>query len=249
MKSESILIARANDLANKAAKSGQAASKFLTPIEAQSIAQYFSRRHDVVLTLDGGFENAERTRAIFINSEWGNYERSELFTALKISYRPQDTLGHRDILGALMGLGIERDTIGDIIALDQLHVLVCLPELGGFIADNLTRAGRVGIEVSIIGLDKLPERDEELTEKTDTVASLRLDAVLCATFGLSRTKAAELIAAGLVSLNHQDCLRPDKEIDEQSLLSIRGYGRAKLLEIGGVSRKGRTFIRIGVYGR
>ena len=249
MKPDNILISRANDLASKAAKSGQTASKFLTPAEAQSIAQYFSRRHDITLTLDGGFENAERTRAIFINSEWGKYERSELFAALKISYRPQDTLGHRDILGALMGLGIERDTIGDIVAVGQFHVLICLPELGGFIADNLIKAGRVGIHVSNIELDELPAREEKLTEKTDTVASLRLDAVLCATFGLSRTKAAELITAGLVSLNHQNCLRPDKEIDEQALLSIRGYGRAKLLEIGGVSRKGRTFIRVGVYGR
>jgi len=81
------------------------------------------------------------------------------------------------------------------------------------------------------------------------VASLRLDAVLSAAFGMSRTKAAELIAAGRVSFNHQVCLRTDKEVDEDSLLSVRGLGRAKLLEIGSVSRKGRSFIKIGVYGR
>jgi len=107
----------------------------------------------------------------------------------------------------------------------------------------------VGLDVSAIGLDEIPAREEELTIKTDTVASLRLDTVLSAAFGMSRAKAAELIAAGRVSLNHQVCLRTDKEVVEDSLLSVRGLGRAKLMEIGGVSRKGRSFIKIGVYGR
>ena len=98
-------------------------------------------------------------------------------------------------------------------------------------------------------LEELPAKQEELTIKTDTVASLRLDAVLCAAFGLSRTKAAELTAAGRVNLDHQPCLQPAKELSEGALLSVRGVGRAKLLEAGGVSRKGRIFVRIGLYGR
>jgi RNA-binding protein YlmH len=126
---------------------------------------------------------------------------------------------------------------------------VCLPELGGYIIENFTKAGRVGLEASAIGLDELPTRAEELTIKTNTVASPRLDAVLSAAFGMSRVKAAELIATGHVSLNHQVCLRTDKEVTENSLLSVRGLGRAKLLEIGGLSRKGRSMIRIGIYGR
>jgi len=242
MKENDILSARMNDLASKAIKKGFAASKFLTPAESQSIAGYFSRRKDAALTVDGGFEGAERTRAVFTNPDWGGYERADLFAALKAVHRPQDTLVHRDILGALMALGIERDTIGDIIVGEAAAAFVCLPELGGYIIENFTKAGRVG-------LDEIPAREEKLTIKTDTVASLRLDAVLSAAFGMSRTNAAELITAGRVSLNHQVCLRTDKEVVEDSLLSVRGLGRAKLLEIGRVSRKGRSFIKIGVYGR
>ena len=85
--------------------------------------------------------------------------------------------------------------------------------------------------------------------KTDTVASLRLDAVLSAAFGLSRTKAAELIAAGRVDLGDSPCLKPAKDLVEGAVFSVRGFGRAKLLEIGGKSRKGRVFIKIGLYGR
>ena len=249
MDSNDMLIARMNDLANKATKSGYAASKFLTPAEAQSVTEYFTRRRDVVLTFDGGFEGAERTRAVFTNTDWGEFDRAELLAALKITHRPQDTLGHRDILGALMALGIERETIGDIIIDEGLAALVCLPELSGYITENFTKAGRVGFELSQTSLDELLAREEELTIKTDTVASLRLDAVVSSAFGISRTKAAELIVAGRVSLNHQICEKADKEVGENALLSIRGLGRTKLLEVGGVSRKGRMFIKIGIYGR
>ena len=249
MNENDILIARMNDLATRAAKTGFAASKFLTPAESQSIVNHFSHRRDAILTVDGGFDGAERARAVFTNPDWGVYERVDLFAALKAVHRPQDTLGHRDILGTLMAQGVERDTIGDIIVDEAASAFVCLPELGGYIIENFTKAGRVGLDVSVIGLDEIPAREEELTIKTDTVASLRPDAVLCAAFGLSRAKAAELIAAGRVSFNHQVCLRTDKEVDENSLLSVRGLGRAKLLEVGGVSRKGRNFIKIGVYGR
>ncbi|MCL2355766.1 MAG: YlmH/Sll1252 family protein [Defluviitaleaceae bacterium] len=242
-----VLLAHANDLAKKAARSGFAASKFLTPAEAESIK--FSRNRDADLVFDGGFDDAERTRAIFINPDWGSYEREEIFAAIKISHRPQDTLGHRDILGALTALGIERETIGDIIVGDNAASFVCLPEISKYIIENFFQAGRVGVSSEIITLDELPVREENLTLKTDTVASLRLDAVMCAAFKLSRTKAGELISAGRVSLRHQICLRPDKDVSENAVISVRGLGRAKLLEIGGTSKKGRTFIKIGLYGR
>jgi len=242
-----ILIARMSDLASRAVKTGFTASKFLTPAESQSIAEHFSRRRDASLTIDGGFEGAERTRAVFTNPDWGGYERTDLFAALRVAQRPQVTLGHRDILGALMALGIERDTIGDIIVDEAAAAFVCLPELGGYIMENFTKAGRVGLEVSAIGLDELPVRTEELTIKTNTVASPRLDAVLSSAFDMPREKAAGLIAAGRVSLDHQVCLRADKEVAEGALLSVRGLGRARLLEIGGLSRKGRSFIKFGIY--
>jgi len=145
-----------------------------------------------------------------------------------------------------MALGIERDTVGDITVTGNTATIVCLPELSDYIIENLSKAGRVGISVSEVSLEELLSRQEELEKKTDTVASLRLDAVICAAFDLSRTKASELISAGSVSLDHQQCLQPAKEVGEGAILSIRGIGRAKLLEIGGTSRKGRIFIRIGV---
>jgi len=244
-----IIIARMGDLSEKAAKVGVAASKFLTPSEAVSVGETFANRRDVSVTFDGGFEGAERVRAVFMNPDWGEFERTKFFTVLEVLYRRQDTLGHRDILGALMALGIKREAIGDIVVGEHFTGVICLPEMSEFIIENFTKAGRVGLSLSKVSLEEIPAREEDLTIKSDTVASLRLDAVLSSAFGLSRTKAAKLIVAGQVSLNHQICEKTDKEIAENALLSVRGMGRAKLMEVGNLSRKGRSFIKIGVYGR
>ena len=248
MEKAELLLSRMEDLAKKALKTGCAASKFLTPAEAHGVSEYFMYKR-VNLSFDGGFADAERVRAVFLNPDWGKYNRDALFSALMFEFRAQDTLGHRDVLGALMALGIERDTIGDIVITGNSAVTVCLPELSGYIMDNLSKAGRVGISIKDISLDELPLRQEELNIKTDTVASQRLDAILSAAFGLSRAKASELINTGNVSLDYQACMQPAKEVSEGALLSVRGLGRAKLLEIGGISRKGRIFVRIGLYGR
>lgn len=244
-----LLFSRMEDLAEKAVKTGCVASRFLTPAEAQSTAMYFKNKGYIKLRLDGGFENAERVRAVFINPDWGICERSRVFGALRISHRPQDMLGHRDILGAIMALGIERDTIGDIVSEEHSATVVCLPELGAYIIENLSKVGRVGVTVTHLSLDELPQRRENLAIKTDTVASLRLDAVLRAAFDLPRAKASELIIVGKVNVDYLPCLQPAKEIQEGTLISVRGLGRAKLIEVGGLSRKDRLFIQIGVYGK
>ena len=236
------------DLAEKALKAGNAASRFLTPAQAQSVREYFKYK-DTVFSFDGGYEDAERVRALFLNPDWGQYDRADLFTALKIEFRRQETLGHRDILGALMALGIERSCIGDIICGDSFTAVLCVPEMGAYISENFTKAGRVGVKASVTGLDELIIEREEPQIKTAAVASLRLDAVLSAAFALSRSNTSELIAANKVSLNHLPCIQPAKEVNENDLISVRGFGRAKLLEVGGTSRKGRVFLRFGVYGR
>ncbi len=247
MKEKDILIRHMEDLAEKALKTGSASSRFLTPAEAGYTGTYFSHRKDISFSLDGGYEGAERVRAVFLNPDWGKCSRTDLFCALKIESRPQDPLGHRDILGAVMALGIERNTIGDII--ETPAALICTPEISGYIMDSLKKAGRIGIKLSEFPLTDIPAKTENLKIKLNTVASLRLDVILCAAYGLPRSKAVSLIQSERVSLNHELCKQPAKELSEGVLLSVRGLGRAKLLDIGGESRKGRRFVRIGVYGR
>ena len=244
---DKILLNHAEDLARKAAKKGFAASKFLSPAEAETIRQYFANRKDVTVAFDGGFPSAERVIAVFSNPDWGEYDRGGLLTALRISHRPQDTIGHRDVLGALMNLGIVRETVGDISVDPAPAVLVCLSEIAEFILQNLTRIGRVGVTAAQIPLSSLPEKEENIEVKSITVPSLRLDAVISGAFNISRTTAAEAITAGRVALNHAECLKPDKELTEGALFSVRGIGRARILAVGGKSRKDRLRVDVGIY--
>jgi RNA-binding protein YlmH len=246
MLEKDILIPRMEDLAERAVKTGFAVSKFLTPAEAISVYNYFKKYKNISLTLDGGYEGAERVRAVFLNADYGEYNRSELFTAFKIETR-RETIGHRDILGSVMALGIERSAIGGILS--EPPMLICLPEIAEYIAENLTQIGRANVKLTATELSEISPQTEIFDIKTNTVASVRLDSVASTAFNLPRSKAVLLIESGRVSLNHEVRLQPSKEVAEGDIISVRGMGRAKLLEIGGTSKKGRIFIKIGVQGK
>ena len=241
-----ILLSHLDDLARRTQKTGAAYSRFLTPAEAAAAAQTFQNRRDVTLLLDGGFEGAERQMAVFLQPDWGSFEREEAMTALRLTYRKQDALSHRDILGALMALGIKRELLGDIEA-GNPGFLICTAQIAPYLLQNLDKAGRVGLKLTQIGFDELPARGIELEEWKDTVASLRLDAVAAAAFRLSRSEAVRAVETGLVQLNHEEVLSGVKAVRKGDLLSMRGKGRVHVVEAGGESRKGRIWVTFGKY--
>ena len=243
---DKMFLSHMDDLAQKAQKSGAAHSKFLTPAELEQLRRSYGNRRDVNFLTDGGFENAERCIAVFLNPEWGEYIRESVISALELSHRPQDELSHRDVLGAALALGIERDVLGDILIEPSRAVLICLSRTAQFIKENLKTAGRAGLTVSEIPIGSLPMLPENFTCVSGTVASLRLDAVLAFAFHISREQAQKKIAAGLVQLSHQVCLEPTKMVSPGSVISLRGGGRARLAEVGDMSPKGRYRIRLHI---
>jgi RNA-binding protein YlmH len=247
MKEWDQLAAHMNDLARRASKTGIASSKFLTPAEKQQVKQRFALRQDILLTLDGGYIGAEREIAVFTQPEFGVYHADDCLSALKVKYRPQDPVSHRDVLGSLMALGIERAVIGDILCGSGETALICLKSIAAYLTEHLQRIGRVGVYVSAMTFSDLPERHEELIIKTATVASLRLDAVLCAMFRLSRSRASELILTQKINLNHMPATDPSQKVPEDATLSVKGMGRALLISTDGFSKKGRIFIKFGLY--
>ena len=244
---DKMFLSHMDDLAEAAQKHGVSHSKFLTAAELEQVRQRYGNRQDVTLLTDGGFENAERCVAVFLNPDWGEFSRDSVISALELSHRPQDELFHRDVLGAALALGIEREVLGDILIEPSRAILICLTRTVSFIMDNLKTAGKVGLTISEIPLDFLPALPENLERISGTVASLRLDAVLALAFRLSRELAQEKIAAGQVQLSHQVCLQPAKTVSLNDVISLRGSGRVRLLEIGGLSQKGRQRIVLGRY--
>ena len=215
------------------------AGAFLTPAQAAEARRGFGER----VRLEGGFAQAERVIPVFMRE----YDPEELLSAIELRFRPQDSLSHRDILGAALGLGLKRAVLGDIAVEPGHAFLVCLPRVCGFILKNLTKAGNVGLQAAQIPLATLPGACKSLRERRGTVVSLRLDAVLAEAFRCSRGAAEESLRLGLVQLRHEECRNGAKPVREGDIISLRGKGRVKLLEAGGETRKGRIWITIGEY--
>ncbi|MBR4703840.1 MAG: RNA-binding protein [Oscillospiraceae bacterium] len=194
----------------------------------------------------GGCPEAERT-VFILPADWQTEEQVRTgedspVCVLRAHWRGAEGLGHRDFLGALMALGIERDLIGDIIPREGSCDIVLLREIAPYVLQNLSSAGRTALT-----LEEIPEaeaREAEFRLIRDTVASLRLDAIVGSGFSLSREKASAAIRAGRVTLNGMECLKPDKPVEAGSKISLRGLGKIRLAEAGGLSRKGRTQVLI-----
>lgn len=224
-----------------------AATVFLSPRE-QQLAEGMLRAAGVRsgYVFDGGYEEAERRLLVFL-PDWAEAAEDEL-VFLRATFHGQDsTLSHRDILGSLMGLGVTRERVGDILVSPHSADIVAAPSLRDFFLQEWGQASRVRLDVSEIGREALCVPQLQVKTIRDTVSSLRLDAVAASAFSLSRGRAAELIAAGRVNLDHTPCLKPDKPVAEGAVLTARGLGKAKLSAVGGLTKKGRIGITIERY--
>lgn len=239
---ERLLLARVLDRYEQCqARNVPAATGFLSAGEqaaAQALLNAAGIREGYMFA--GGYEGAER-RLIYFLPDWGEGLEPPI-AALRAVFRGQERPGHRDCLGSLMGLGIAREKLGDILLSEESCDLLAAEDLADFLVQSWESAGRVRLLVERIGLDELKVPEARFETVRDTVMSLRLDAVASAAFGLSRSRAAELIAAGRVSLNHAPCLKGDRLVAEGDVLTARGFGKCVLREVGGLSRKGRTTI-------
>ena len=146
-----------------------------------------------------------------------------------------------------MGIGLVRERVGDILVGEQSAQIVCLKEAAPIILSQFGQAGRYRLRLKEIPLADLSPAPNQVKVIHDTVSTLRLDAVLAAGFSLARGRAADAVAGGRVSLNHRECLKPDKAVEEGDVLTCRGLGKCVLKTVGGQSRKGRIIIEIERY--
>ena len=199
------------------------------------------------VAFEGGYEGAERRVAGFYAG--GAEALSFPIRRLRVDWNARyGSIGHRDILGALMGLGIERETLGDIAMLKEGALLFVHEDMADYVAANLESCGRVKVRVSPCGEEVAPPEPEG-TLLYRTVPSQRLDAVLAAAYDLSRQKAQEMIRAELVKVDHAVETRADARLEAGSLVSARGLGRFRVQEVTGLTRKGRMGLRLFVYGK
>ena len=241
------LIKRADDLAARAEKTGSVThTAFLTPAEQYAL-RAFRPRGNCRMVFSGGAAGAERQCAFFL-PDWMEeeaFDPSETIRCIRITAH-FGAPGHRDYLGALLGMGVGREWIGDILIDESTAHVLCIQSVERHLL-GIEKVGRCGVKTAAVALDAVPVPERKVKEVSFTVQSPRLDAALSGLFHLSRTQAAERIRAGDASLNDAECLRPDAEIRPGDIVSLRGYGKAEVKDLGGQSRKGRTYLTGEVY--
>lgn len=239
---------RLRELALRARYGGAACyTRFLEPsMEPQVRAA--AAEAGVNASLWGGYADAERRIAAFYCFEppqEGDYPLACLELNWNAKYFSP---GHRDLLGAVMGLGLERDATGDIAsgAREGSAYLFAHCDVEAYILANLDSAGCASLKLRrATGAPEI--RPPEGICLRVTVSSPRLDAVLAAGLKLSRSEAQRLIDGGFVKRNHIETLRGDIHLEEGDLLSARGYGRMRVEGFEGLTRKGRQAVRLFRY--
>lgn len=234
---DKILVSRLYDLARSARGGWRPSGFFLDPAKCSKIQSWFG---DCEPVLWGGYQEAERQMVSFGDAaalaSWFPVSAVRLKSSV-----PWD-VSHRDVLGAVMSLGIDRAKLGDILVTQKQATLFCDAPLTDFFSQQLCSVGRYSVKTQEIAADQVEIPQKNYREVTDTVASLRADCIIAAVYSMPRGKAQEAIASGRVMVNWEELTSFSSELREGDVISLRGLGRSELTKIGGVSRKGRIYI-------
>ena len=198
----------------------------------------------------GGYEGAERQMLVYLPEyleQDALYEEAAPRVCLRATFFDGDAPTHRDFLGALMGAGIARETIGDICVGKGACDFFVTQEIAPYILQNFTGAGRTKVHLEKIALTEVAVPEPETKEIRDTVASVRLDSVISSGFRIGRSAAAQYVSAGKAAIDGLPCEKPDKQLDEGVKISVRGLGKIKLRAINGKTKKDRISIIIDRY--
>ncbi len=241
---------RALDLANQSlVRNCYTFSGFLSPEEQDAVMRVMEKEGLTQYSFYGGTPSAMRAVAVFGSESDLGYRFEapvEVLHIQPLSVRFAEHLTHRDYLGALMSLGLERDTLGDILIREQEAWLFCLETVAEYIIRNLTSIRHTSVTCSRAAEDvPMPEARTEACRVN--AASERLDAVVAAVTGLSRTRAQELIRNEKIFVNGRCVTCGSREMKPQEILTIRGFGKMIYQGVTGTSKKGRYYITIHKY--
>ena len=244
------LYARLDDLCRAADRGEIGQSDFLTPRELHYACAYLGRRGASFLTF-GGYEDAERKKVYILPDymegvtsadELDGYGHAHLIGAVRVSSAGYRKLTHRDYLGSVLGLGLERAVLGDILVIGddgEDAVIFCNEALVGYLCEELVWVAREKVKCAAAELSEIEIPPRRFATVNDTVASPRTDCVVGALCSLSREKAREAVVSGLVEVDFEAEERPDRTVSAPCTLSVRGYGRFRLISVEDKTKKGR----------
>lgn len=220
---------------------------FLDPREQFIVQSIIGSEDDVLVKSYGAFTNAERQRMLIYPS-YVEVEKADFQIAVfSIQYPFKfEKLRHQDILGALLSLGLNRDKFGDIYVKENLIQFALSKEVAHYVQMNLNTIGKVKVQLDEINDEsKLIQLEEQWNEYNLILSSMRLDNVVSTILNISRSKAQNFIKSGKVKVNFAIREENSFEIGEGDLLSVRGFGRIKIISIEGRTNKEKIRLKIG----
>ncbi|MBQ8763389.1 MAG: hypothetical protein IJZ07_04735 [Clostridia bacterium] len=253
---DKLLLAKIRDRARQCSDNSMITSSVFLDMRERSVVA--SSRFDARMIFYGGFDDAERTTAVFLPEYVEARDLQDLFEYFedcpeadpisiieieKDKFSP--ALSHRDYLGALMGLGIKREMTGDIIVSENGCKMAVLEKIAPFIVENLGKAGRGTLKAKIVSSCEARKGTKAVgTPDSFTVSSMRLDSIVKNAFRVSRGDACTAIESGLVFVNDLECTKSDKKISDGDKIVFRRKGRIIIKNCSGVSKKGRIIVEI-----
>lgn len=250
MSEKTLLAQRLMELANRSYNNNQYA--FTNFLSVQELSEYYGMERELSfagVTVFGGCDIAERQMIRFGSEENLGYVEEFPITPILIkplSSKFSDDLNHRDFLGALMNLGIKRETLGDIFVKGNEACLFCIDSMAEYITENLTRIKHTTV-IASRDCDVSNITEPTLEDKIIQVNSERIDAVIAKVYNLSRGDALELFPKNLVFLNGRLCTENAKNLKAEDKVSVRGFGKFVFANVAGISKKGKTNCLIRIY--
>lgn len=215
---------------------------FLDPREQYILKVIVGSYPELTLTFNGGSPNSERKRAMIAPEYFSPQEEDFELVLLEVDYPEKfATIDHRNVLGTLMSLSIERDQLGDIIVGDKIQFIL-IKNIQSYIMLELKRIKNVPVKLHEVPLEDMIQSKEDWTTHQATVSALRLDVVLKEMIRKSRSIAKQYIEKKRIKVNHTIIERPDFQLEPGDLLSIQGHGRARMTEIGHKTKKDKLRI-------
>ncbi|MBM7624946.1 photosystem II S4 domain protein [Sporohalobacter salinus] len=238
---EELTAAKVLDKAKEALRSHEPTfTNFLNPYQRELLTSILDQIYDLKYLLYGGFEQSERKRIALMPDYYMKEIVSNPLAIFEISGNFNfASVSHRDFLGAILGIGIKREVVGDLIVSNDKCQVIVAKEIKDYLKYNLKRVHNVPVEIDEIDAEKLEVDPEHVKKIKSTVASLRLDSVASSGFSTSRTKMSREIEAGNVKLNWKVEDDPAQTVDLDDVISIRGRGRVEIDQRLGRSKKDR----------
>ena len=250
MDAEELLQKRMKELAQKAYQQSIYTNTPFLSLAEQSL--YYDVESQVSYAhgkLTGGYEDAERRMVVFGSESLFGYESPDPIVCLRIeptALKFSEPLSHRDYLGSVLGLGIERECIGDILVEETGAYLFCLEHIAPFLEENFTKVKHTLVKVEQVEKDQIKVQ-RNLKPIEGFLSSFRLDATISLAFSLSRKESAAFIKGKRVFLNGRMIENGSKVVTEGDVISVRGKGKVRFSEVRGQSKKGRFSVLMHLY--